>query len=185
MASQAPGEIVFFQLRPLDEGINVNWGAAARRGSDVVDYVIQWKLSTETVDDANQVNADKIDGEVIFFTNIESLVNGVSYDVRVWGVDAIGRNGVPTRWQSAIPVGPIGVPQNVTLTAGNGTISVAWQPPPASAGDTPTGYTVEWKRSTDADTAMAECDRRNLTSRNIRAGERRYLQCARVCRCAP
>ena len=126
--------------------------ALTRRGSDIVDYVIQWKLSTETIDDAQQVNANKLNGAILFFYNIENLVNGLSYDVRVWGVDALDRNGVPTRWESTIPVGPIGVPQNVAVTAGNGTISVAWQPPPASAGDTPTGYTVEWKRSTDSDT---------------------------------
>ena len=137
----------------------MTWGDALARGSEVVDYVIQYKKSTESIDDAKVANAIKVGGSVFFTFRIgdpshgtQPLENGTSYDVRVWGVDAVGRDGTPSRWQSAIPVGPIGVPQNVTATASNGTISVAWQPPPASAGDTPTGYTVEWKRSTDPDT---------------------------------
>ena len=51
------------------------------------------------------------------------------------------------RRESATPVGEIGVPTGVSLTAGNGTIAVEWQPP--TTGDTPTGYTVEWKRNSD------------------------------------
>ena len=47
------------------------------------------------------------------------------------------------RRESATPVGEIGVPTGVSLTAGNGTIEVEWQPP--TTGATPTGYTVEWK----------------------------------------
>ncbi len=166
MASQAPGEPVVIQLSPRNKSIDVTWGDATRRGSDVVDYVIQWGLSTDTavVNDLRQANAKKIGGAIIFLYDIghpdnnneandyPPLVNGLSYSVRVWGVDAIGRDGTATRWHKAIPFGPIGVPQNVAVTAGVGTISVVWQPPPASAGDTPTGYTVQWKRSTDNDT---------------------------------
>ena len=166
MASQAPGEPVVIQLSPRNESIDVTWGDATRRGSDVVDYVIQWGLSSDTdvVNDLRQANAKKIGGAIIFLYDIghpdnnnedddyPPLVNGLSYSVRVWGVDAIGRDGTATRWHKAIPFGPIGVPQNVAVTAGVGTISVVWQPPPASAGDTPTGYTVQWKRSTDNDT---------------------------------
>ena len=166
MASQAPGEPVVIQLSPRNKSIDVTWGDATRRGSDVVDYVIQWGLSTDTdvVNDLRQANAKKIGGAIIFLYDIghpdnnnedddyPPLVNGLSYSVRVWGVDAIGRDGTATRWHKAIPFGPIGVPQNVAVTAGVGTISVVWRPPPASAGDTPTGYTVQWKRSTDNDT---------------------------------
>ena len=166
MASQAPGEPVVIQLSPRNKSIDVTWGDATRRGSDVVDYVIQWGLSTDTdvVNDLRQANAKKIGGAIIFLYDIghpdnnnsendyPPLVNGISYSVRVWGVDALDRPGTPTRWHRAIPFGPIGVPQNVSVTAGVGTISVVWQPPPASAGDTPTGYTVQWKRSTDNDT---------------------------------
>ena len=126
-------------------GINVSWGDAPGRGSDVIDYVIQWKRSTESLDDAQEANANKTDGALLLFYTITGLENGTSY-VRVMGVNSNGR-GVPSPWKSAISVGSIGVPTGFSLIAGNGTIAVEWQPP--ITGDTPTGYTVEWKRNSD------------------------------------
>ena len=147
MASQVPGEPSPVHVSALDSGINVRWGDAPGRGSDVTDYVIQWKKSTESFDDAQEANAEKTeDGVILLFYEIMGLENGTTYDVRVMGMNSNGR-GVPSPWKSAIPVGSIGVPTGVTLTAGNGTIAVEWQPP--TTGDTPTGYTVEWKRNSD------------------------------------
>ena len=145
-ASQVPGEPTLVQISARDRGINVRWGDAPGRGSDVTDHVIQWKRSTESLDDAQEANANKTDGALLLFYTITGLENGTSYDVRVMGVNSNGR-GVPSPWKSAIPVGSIGVPTGFSLTAGNGTIAVEWQPP--TTGDTPTGYTVEWKRNSD------------------------------------
>ena len=144
--SQVPGEPTLVQISARDRGINVRWGDAPGHGSDVTDYVIQWKRSTESLDDAQEANANKTDGALLLFYTITGLENGTSYDVRVMGVNSNGR-GVPSPWKSAIPVGSIGVPTGFSLTAGNGTIAVEWQPP--TTGDTPTGYTVEWKRNSD------------------------------------
>ena len=150
-ASQVPGEPDSVRVESQDKGILVDWGDAPGRGNEVTDYIIQWKLTTETLDDVKEALATKHANVIIFSYTITGLENGTEYDIRVLAANSNGR-GLPSAWIQAIPVGPIGVPQNVTATAGNGTISVAWQPPPASAGDTPTGYTVEWKRSTDNDT---------------------------------
>ena len=147
MASQVPGEPSPVHVSALDSGINVRWGDAPGRGSDVTDYVIQWKKSTESLDDAQEANAEKTEnGVILLFYEIMGLENGTTYDVRVIGVNSNGR-GVASPWKSAIPVGSIGVPSGVTLTAGIGTIAVEWQPP--NTGDTPTAYTVEWKRNSD------------------------------------
>ena len=149
--SQVPGEPSFVRLDLGDNEIRVDWGDAPGRGNEVTDYIIQWKLATESLDDAEEALARKDANGIIFFYTIMGLENGTEYDVRVLAANSNGR-GLPSPWIRVIPVGPIGIPQNVTLTTGNGTISAAWQPPPASAGDTPTSYTVQWKRNTDSNT---------------------------------
>ena len=105
--SQVPGEPTLVQISARDRGINVSWGDAPGRGSDVIDYVIQWERSTESLDDAQEANANKTDGALLLFYTITGLENGTSY-VRVMGVNSNGR-GVPSPWKSAIPVGSIGV----------------------------------------------------------------------------
>lgn len=147
-ASVAPGVPVNFIVQSLNGAINVSWGAAPEFNSAVVDYKIQVR-KTGSADEPTTVSADKLDGEILFFKTIDGFENGTEYEVRVYAMDAVGRDGTPTRWVKVIPVGPIGVPASVTATAGQEKITVTWQAPPASAGDTPTGYTVEWKRNSD------------------------------------
>ena len=92
MASQVPGEPSPVHVSALDSGINVRWGDAPGRGSDVTDYVIQWKKSTESLDDAQEANAEKTEDDVILlFYEIMGLENGTTYDVRVIGVNSNGR----------------------------------------------------------------------------------------------
>jgi large repetitive protein len=74
---------------------------------------------------------------------VTGLVNGQQYWFRVAAVNAVGRTYSPT--QTATPVGPPGAPDVLWSSAGPGSVTVAWNPPPNTGGSPVTGYSLHYR----------------------------------------
>ncbi|WP_420618005.1 fibronectin type III domain-containing protein [Candidatus Poriferisocius sp.] len=128
-----------------DGGIAVSWTASATTPDAGFGYRVQWKLTSQTWDEAAAQHQDL---EHAFAHHavalvIADLVNGSAYDVRV---AAYNENGLST-WidGQATPTAPAPDPASgLSLAAGDGEIAVSW----TASATTPAagfGYRVQWK----------------------------------------
>ena len=71
----------------------VTWEEPANRGSDITDYVVQWKSGIETFTDAETDNREEmvahVSGTTTYDTIIPGLDNGTEYTVRVRAVNGL------------------------------------------------------------------------------------------------
>ena len=130
--------------------LTVNWNPpVSDGGSAITAYRVEWKLSTAT----SWPGADK--GASDRSHTITGLTNGSEYDVRVRAVNSAGNgpwdtnSGTPT-----VTVTVPGAPRIDSVTSGDGSLTVNWNPPVSNGGSAITGYRVEWKLTSAASTSV-------------------------------
>ena len=87
MLTPGDGEISASWSPPLDDG-----------GSDITEYIVQWKSGDQEFGSTRQAQADV---QNLMYT-IDGLSNGVEYDVQVIAINVIG-GGTPSSVESATP----------------------------------------------------------------------------------
>ena len=137
----APGLVGMLAVEALDGKLTVSWTAPEENGgATVTGYRVEYRVSrgTWTLYEITE-NLE---------VTIDSLTNGVSYQVQVRAENSAG--GGPWANGSGRPVGPPGVPRSLVVTVGDKQLSLSWTAPEENGGATVTGYEVQY-RLVDAD----------------------------------
>ena len=146
--------------------LTVAWDAPSDTGgSQITDYKVQWKLSsqndwntyTERVDDDGQ-SPYKI---------TEHLTNGDEYAVRIIAVTSAG-DGSPSNEAKDTPRTIPDAPTISSVTEGDRKLTVIWSAPSEDGGADVTGYKVQWKDNSvttdwDSPTGVTEVSASGLT----------------------
>ena len=140
--STTPGAPAITGVTPGDGLLTVNWNAPAETGgATITGYRVEWKLSTTPSWEGASSATDNASPYTI-----TGLTNGNQHDVRVRAANMNG-DGV---WSSSMDHTPSGTPDAPAITgvtAGDGSLMVAWTAPVETGGADITGYTIEWKLS--------------------------------------
>ena len=150
-APDAPRVIV------LNQALWVSWTAPAINGSPITGYSVRYRITdTDDTLTGNQAGAWTYEGHTDTSTGtvIESLTNGVSYQVRVLARSADGDSAwsdsteaTPTAQKPDTPVAP-------TVIVWNQSLRVSWTAP-NSNGATVTDFDLQWRACTATDKTCA------------------------------
>ena len=148
--NEAPGRTANVAAEPGDGMVTVSWSEVA----SATGYKVQWKSgTTETFDTAPVDNRQQIvSGGATTSAAIGGLTNGTAYTLQVIAFNS-GGDGPASPEAMATPQMPPSRVTGVTLTEGDGRLTVSWRPVTHA-----TGYKVQWKAGTTEsfDTAVAD-----------------------------
>ena len=153
-----PGPPTGVTLTRGDKELSVAWTAPAADDLRPVDqYIVRWGEDGETYDasrEARFTTSDQVVG---------GLTNGVEYFVQVSAENSVGESA-PSAEVSETPGAAPGPPTNVTVTPGDGTLTVEWSAPSDDGGFTVTEYRVQWK---SGDEEYNETDRQAVVTSGL------------------
>lgn len=120
----------------------VSWSAPNANGSTIYDYVIQYRPSQAaswTVFDDGVSTATA--------TTITGLIDGVTYDVRVSAVNAVGTGPASVAVTAAPGIAGIepDAPTGLVLTASGAQLAASWTAPVVTGSSAITDYVVEYR----------------------------------------
>ncbi|MGV8885925.1 MAG: fibronectin type III domain-containing protein [Microbacteriaceae bacterium] len=130
----APGSLA---VTPASNELNVSWNAAAGNGAAVTSYEVQWHPVGDT------------EFHSLFVTATSASVvaqNGISYDVRVRALNAVGSGAWSTVESVAVIVAP-DAPDNLWSTGADTSMTVGWDAPSDTGGSAILDYEVSWIRA--------------------------------------
>ena len=139
-----PGHL---SAEPGDRQVTLTWKAAVPGGSDIQRYEYKVDRGGAWVEVAGGAEAGT--------ATVPDLENGRKYDFRVRAVSMQGP-GAEAGPVTETPVGPPSPPVDLTAQAGDGQVTLAWEPPESNGGLSITRYEYQvdgsgmWK-SVDAD----------------------------------
>ncbi len=111
-------------------------------GLSVTGYTVQWRSGNEEFGPQRQAS---VNASTATYT-IRGLASGVQHVIRVMALNDNGA-GVPSVSATGTPVAVAGVPTNLSVTHGDETLTLQWQPPSGAAGATVVQYIVQWTES--------------------------------------
>ena len=120
-----------------DAQATVTWTAPSANGSTITGYEVRYSTNGGTTWTSAGANFSSSPATVT------GLANGTSYVFDVAAIDANGTGAYSTASSPVTPSTTPGVPTSVSLTRGDGQVSLTWSAP-ADGGATITGYDVEW-----------------------------------------
>ena len=134
-----------------DGWLEVTWDAVtaeATGGSDIKNYIVQWKSGTDDYDTTDQATPNT---SPYIITNLK---NGILYTVRVLAVNETYPNdpsadpGDGSNEDSETPRTKPKPPTGVNISEyGDGYLKVAWKAPEDNGGSDLTEFKVQWKES--------------------------------------
>ncbi len=133
-----PGAPTSLTPTPSNTAVSLSWTAPADDGgSPLTDYVVQYKLASSgfylTFADGVSTSTSAI---------VTGLANGSSYNFRVAAKNAIG-NSTFSNIATATPATVPSVPQSLSATPADSTVSVTWSAPASTGGSAITYYQFE------------------------------------------
>jgi len=147
-----PQPPVSVTITPFNEALRVQWSGngASDGGYPVTGYQIQYK--PVTVSNSNTWIIVDLSGVGVYITSsdIMNLNNGITYNIRVFRINAIGAS-LPSVETTGIPGTVSGPPINLFLSPGPTHIDAYWQPPVDVGTNTVDYYYVQYKLSAAAD----------------------------------
>ena len=151
-----PGAPVIDSLIPGDGALNVGWSdPATDGGAEVTGYDLRF-IRSDAPDkaDANWTGRSGIWSSGALRYDLGGLTNGVSYDVLVRTVNAVG-HGPWSPAATGTPRTTPGAPVIDSLIPGDGALNVGWSDPATDGGAEVTGYDLRFIRSDAPDKADA------------------------------
>jgi hypothetical protein len=135
-----PGAPTGLRVTGRNQNVRLSWTAPSDDGgAEINDYEYRYVISSSSFGDTwsqiDDTNTDK---------TIAGLTNGTRYYFQVRAVNRIGpgeESGVVPGTPATAPLEP----QNVTLTAGDGEVTLTWQPPTDTGGAPITGYAIRYR----------------------------------------
>ena len=151
-----PGAPVIDSLIPGDGALNVGWSDPATDGGAEVTGYDQRHIESGAADkaDANWTGRNNIWSSGALRYDLGGLTNGVSYDVLVRAVNAVG-HGPWSPAATGTPRTTPGAPVIDSLIPGGGALNVGWSDPATDGGAEVTGYDLRFIRSDAPDKADA------------------------------
>ena len=127
-----------------DGSLNVSWSSPRNDGgAQLLGYRIEWKRARAGWGTAFNSEVDSPPYE------ISGLTNGTEYHVRVSARNTAGYS-TPSTLVSATPATLPDAPIGVSVSAGDGSLTVSWSAPRNDGGSSIAGYNVEWKKSSES-----------------------------------
>ena len=153
--NEAPDRPANVAAEPGDGMVTVSWSEVA----SATGYKVQWKSGAiETFDAAPVDNRQQIVSEgATTSAAIGDLTNGTGYTLQVIAFNSRG-DGPASPVAMATPQMPPALVTEVTLTEGDGSLTVSWRPATHA-----TGYKVQWKSGTTESFDTATADGREHT----------------------
>ena len=140
-------------VTPGNASLTVTWTAPTNTGgSTITGYDVRHKLTSAPDLDANWTEVANTGDDLSHM--IDSLTNGISYDVQVRAVNVAG-DGAWSATSAGMPVETPGAPAAPTVTAGVGQLTVTWTAPADVGGSAITGYDLRHKLSSAQDIAAS------------------------------
>jgi hypothetical protein len=141
-----PSKITGLTATPHDSQMELSWTAPSNGGSEITDYLLQYKLSSEST--VWTTFAHTASAATTNF--VTGLTNGLSYDFKVSAINING-TGIASDIATTTPVQSTpSAPQN--LLAGNtvsNQIDLTWSAPVSDGGSNITDYLVEYKLTSE------------------------------------
>ena len=126
---------------PGNRQVALSWVAPADGGSEITDFVVQFKAHADsswvTFADGTSASTGVI---------VTGLLNGTSYDFKVSSTNVVGASASSSIVTST-PRTAAGVPGSVSATAGDGSVALSWSSPSSTGGSAITDYLIEYKAS--------------------------------------
>ena len=151
-----PGAPAIDSLGPGDSTLAVEWSAPTTDGgAEVIGYDLRF-IRSDAPDkaDANWTGRNNIWSSGALRYDLGGLTNGVSYDVLVRVVNAVGHGPWSSAATGKARTTP-GAPVIDSLVLGDGALSVGWSDPATDGGAEVTGYDLRYIRSDAPDRADA------------------------------
>ena len=130
-----PAAVHLLTVVPGPQRLSVSWIPGYDFELPITGYTVEYKETSSLVWlSVNTVNQS---------VPLPGLTNGVSYDVRVRAINSAGA-GAWTTPVSGTPSSPATVPQSFTVTPGDGTLTLTWDPPADLGGFPVTTYRASY-----------------------------------------
>jgi titin len=165
-AAKTPAAPTNLKATPGNAVVGLTWTAPADNGSAIVSYAVSYKLATaatwHTVETGSNATA----------YTVKDLTNDQEYEFKVAAINGIGLglySDVAKATPKASLPGVPAAPANVTATAGNKQVTVAWTAPTETGGSPITGYLVEYREQgkTTWTALSAGADATSLVVKNL------------------
>ena len=145
-----PGAPQGLSATPGDTTVSLTWSPpASDGGSPITNY----KIYRGTASGGETLKATI--GNVLTYTDT-TVTNGVTYYYQVSAVNSVG-GGPLSNEASATPISSAtvpGAPQDLTATAGDTTVSLAWSPPTSNGGSPITNYLIYRGTTSEGETLV-------------------------------
>ena len=150
-----PAQVQGLTVTPGDTELTLDWTPVPH----ATGYKVQWKSGAQTFTRAARRNrVATLDSGSTARHSISGLTNGIAYTVRVIATRSGASNGTPSEEVTETPpIQPPAQVQGLTVTPGNGRLTLGWTPVPDA-----TGYKVQWKSGAQS-FANAASDNRQAT----------------------
>ena len=147
-----PGAPTGLGVEEGDEQLVVSWVVPEETGGvdvEIEHYVIQWKLKTDSNWDPQDTHETR--DETVLRDTITDLDNGEMYDIRVAAANSMSESDNYI-WAntSGKPRTIPGPPRSLSVTAGDGQLTLSWVAPSDDGGLTINRYVVQWKSDSDS-----------------------------------
>ena len=151
--ANAPGAPTDITVTPSNATLSVSWTAPSTGGSDITGYTV-------TADDGIDTPSTCTTDGSTTTCDITGLTNGTAYSVSVSATNAIGTTP-STGSVTATPATTPDAPTSLSVTPGNGTLTVTWGAPEFNGGATISAYTVTADNGVDTPTTCTVTDGSN------------------------
>ena len=138
VAATVPGAPESVAVIPGNQSIRVDWREPADSGSEITEYLVEWRADGEEFSDTERRYTT-----VKVSQPIGGLTNGTEYWVRVRAVNVTGTG--PAATVSGIPRTVPAQTSAISITFSRALIMLVSWDPPDNGGSSITGYRVQWK----------------------------------------
>jgi uncharacterized protein YjbI with pentapeptide repeats len=152
---KVPDPILNIAATALNQGLRVRWNTQGVNdgGYPIIGYQVQYvpgKVSTPS----DAWKPIDIDGIYSSTTDLSGLENGITYRIRVMQINAIG-SSLPalSRVIQAVPGVVSLAPTGLFISIGNARVTLFWTAPANTGTNDVSYYYVQYKRTSDPDTA--------------------------------
>jgi uncharacterized protein YjbI with pentapeptide repeats len=152
---KVPDPISNIAASALNQGLRVTWNTQGvnNGGYPITGYQVQYNPVAVSVP-SNEWKSVNIDGIYSSTVDLSGLVNGITHRIRVMQINAIGssRPDLSTIIQ-AVPGVTSLAPTGLFISIGNARVTLFWTAPANTGTNDASYYYVQYKRSSDPDTA--------------------------------
>ncbi len=142
-----PGAPTGLTAEPGDGQVHLQWTAPISDGGNTITGY-EYQQKTGSTPFGSGINISGSNANTTEHT-VTGLTNGTNYTFRVRAKNPMGE-GLPSNEASATPVTVPSVPQNFTLTPGNGQVRLDWTAPASDGGNAILRYEYRHRAGTDS-----------------------------------